>query len=51
MAKVIFRLATGKWERPLFGKEALDSFREDGFQMLPDPGRARLGLMPFGDIS
>ena len=50
MARATFRLATGKWEGPLFGKEALESFREDWFQMLPDPVRARLGLMPFGEI-
>ncbi|CAE7021596.1 unnamed protein product [Symbiodinium natans] len=41
LARATFKLATGKWTGPLFDPKGLESLREDWFQMLPDPVRAR----------
>ena len=41
LARATFRLATGRWEGPLFPPEGLACLREDWFRMLPDPVRAR----------
>ena len=41
LARATFRLATGRWEGPLFSQEGLAALREDWFCMLPDPVRAR----------
>ena len=41
VARATFRLATGKWDGPLFPKDKLDTLREDWFRMLPDPERAK----------
>ena len=45
MARATFRLATGRWEGPLFRADAMDALREKWFSMLPDPERARV-LVP-----
>ncbi|CAE6925361.1 unnamed protein product [Symbiodinium sp. CCMP2592] len=41
LAKSTFRLATGHWNGPLFDQGRLEKLREDWFNMLPDPIRAR----------
>ncbi|CAE7417322.1 unnamed protein product [Symbiodinium sp. CCMP2592] len=41
LAKSTFRLATGHWNGPLFDQSRLEELREDWFNMLPDPIRAR----------
>ncbi|CAE7860247.1 unnamed protein product, partial [Symbiodinium necroappetens] len=41
LAKATFRLATGHWDGPLFAPAPLAKLREDWFNMLPDPLRAR----------
>ena len=41
LARATFRLATGHWDGPLFASESLDKLREEWFDMLPDPLRAR----------
>ena len=41
LRRATFRLATGRWDGPLFPQDRLDSLREDWFNMLPDPIRAR----------
>ena len=41
LARATFRLATGHWDGPLFAPESLDKLREEWFDMLPDPLRAR----------
>ncbi|CAE7725645.1 RE2 [Symbiodinium sp. CCMP2592] len=41
LAKSTFRLATGHWNGPLFDQGRLEELREDWFNMLPDPIRAR----------
>ncbi|CAE7713877.1 unnamed protein product [Symbiodinium necroappetens] len=41
LAKSTFRLATGHWEGPLFASGPMDKLREEWFDMLPDPLRAR----------
>ena len=46
LAKATFRLATGHWDGPLFAPEPLNKLREDWFNMLPDPLRAR-EMIPY----
>ena len=46
LAKATFRLATGHWDGPLFEPEPLNKLREDWFNMLPDPLRAR-EMIPY----
>ena len=46
LAKATFRLATGHWDGPLFAPEPLNKLREDWFNMLPDPLRAR-DMIPY----
>ena len=41
LARATFRLATGHWDGPLFASEPLNKLREEWFDMLPDPLRAR----------
>ena len=41
LARATFKLATGRWSGPLFPEDGMAALREDWFQMLPDPLRAR----------